>query len=107
VLQQRTLKSLTRAIGVGDDPELEMEQGPVDPGDVFLLCSDGLTGHVSDAEILAMLLRHPPREATGALIALALDRGGTDNVTVVVVGCRERPTQPAGRAPRRPVDVWE
>ena len=52
---------------------------------VVLLCTDGLTKHVSDAEIAAHMSRHASAEATcKALIDLALSRGGTDNVTVVM-----------------------
>ena len=43
---------ITRAIGVAEDLELEIVTGPVEPGDVFVLCSDGLTKHVRDDEIL-------------------------------------------------------
>ena len=45
---------ITRAIGIYDDPELEMTNGALEPGDVFVLCSDGLTNHVDDREILAL-----------------------------------------------------
>jgi serine/threonine protein phosphatase PrpC len=99
---------LTRAIGAAPEPELEMEQGPVQTGDVFVLCSDGLTNHVADGEIHRLAAGAPPQEAVKALIALALERGGTDNVTVVVVACRERPATAAGAtAAHRPSDVWE
>ena len=52
---------------------------------VVLLCTDGLTKHVTDAEIAAHMSRHAPTETTcKALVDLALSRGGTDNVTVVM-----------------------
>lgn len=64
--------------------------------DRHLLCSDGLTKHVTDDEIKAALLRDESSETTvRALINLALDRGGTDNVTVVV--CRIATKGPGGR----------
>ena len=54
-------------------------------GDRLLLCTDGLTDLVPDAEIAAVLGAHPePDDACQALIDLALERGGTDNVTAVV-----------------------
>jgi protein phosphatase len=54
-------------------------------GGVVLLCTDGLTKHVSDAEIASHMSRHAPSEKTcQALIDLALSRGGSDNVTVVM-----------------------
>jgi protein phosphatase len=54
------------------------------PGDRILLASDGLTDLVSDDELAAALLRNPDDTAGEVLLALALDRGGRDNVTVVI-----------------------
>lgn len=76
---------ITRAIGADDSPELEMLHGTLEPGDAFVLCSDGLTNHVSDQEILAAVLRSPPQAACDDLIGLTLSREASDNVTVVVV----------------------
>lgn len=76
---------ITRAIGVGDDPELEMERGDLQNNDVFVLCSDGLTNHVEDHEILAAAAAPQPDFAARALVDLTLSRGATDNVTVVIV----------------------
>ena len=81
---------ITRAIGVADDPELEIVEGKVSPGDVFVLCSDGLTNHVSDDEIGELAGGEDVREASEALIALTLDRGAKDNVTAIVVRCAMR-----------------
>ncbi len=67
---------ITRAVGATDVLELESVHGAVRPGDRFLLCSDGLTGPVRDAE-LADFLRRPPLEASlDRMIAAALSRGG-------------------------------
>ena len=79
---------ITRAIGIGTEPELDVHYGQFAPEDVFVLCSDGLTGHVADDEIHRSVTAHLPQQACDALVALALDRGGTDNVTVLVVRCR-------------------
>jgi protein phosphatase len=76
---------ITRAIGVNDDPELDLEHGLLQPGDTFVICSDGLTGHVEDHEILDRVSKLDPQGACDALIGLTLERGATDNVTVVVV----------------------
>jgi protein phosphatase len=76
---------ITRAIGVHDEPELEMTNGSLLPGDAFVLCSDGLTAHVEDHEILACVADGEPQSACDRLVALTLDRGAVDNVTVVVV----------------------
>jgi protein phosphatase len=76
---------ITRAIGVREAPELEMTSGELRPDDAFIICSDGLTGHVEDAEILDHVSRSYSQQACDELIALTLTRGATDNVTVVVV----------------------
>jgi serine/threonine protein phosphatase PrpC len=76
---------ITRAIGVHDRPELEIDHGELESGDVFVLCSDGLTGHVRDDEILRATLSTSAQDACDTLLALTLERGASDNVTVVVV----------------------
>lgn len=76
---------VTRAIGVSPHAELEMARGTLYEGDVFLLCTDGLTNHVSDDELLLNALRHSSQLTCRALVDLALQRGGTDNLTVIVV----------------------
>lgn len=76
---------LTRALGVGPDVPVDAVRRPVAPGDVLLLCSDGLFTHVSDHEIGARLLSGGTPQATAdELLELALARGGQDNVSVVV-----------------------
>ncbi len=97
---------ITRAIGVHDDPELEIAYGTLEPGDVFVICSDGLTGHVEDHEILGIVSDCPPQRACDRLVELTLDRGAADNVTVVVV--RYDFDAPAV-APASPTsaDIWE
>lgn len=79
---------ITRAVGIGDEPELDMQYGQFAPDDRFVLCSDGLTTHVKDDEIQRNVAARLPQQACEALVALALERGGTDNVTVLVVRCR-------------------
>ena len=57
-------------------------------GDIFVLCSDGLTGHVRDEEIAAEVSRDSDLDAAcGRLVDLANSRGGEDNITVVLVRC--------------------
>ena len=78
---------ITRAVGVSDRLALDMQQGPLHVDDVFLLCSDGLTGALDDRAI-AKILDQPSLEAAAdALIARTLDQGARDNVTVVVMRC--------------------
>ncbi|MBO0904361.1 serine/threonine-protein phosphatase [Jiella sp. MQZ13P-4] len=82
---------ITRAVGVSAAFAVERTSDVVRPGDVFLLCSDGLTNHVGDAEIAAILARPGAREAAEALVAAALSRGGSDNVTALVLRCLPPP----------------
>jgi protein phosphatase len=97
---------ITRAIGVHDNPELEIKGGTLEPGDVFVICSDGLTAHVEDDEILALASAHRPQRACDLLIALTLERGAVDNVTVVAV--RFDPAAPAAVPPASAAgDIWE
>ncbi len=77
---------ITNALG-GRDPgvRVELHKIRLEPGDVLLLCSDGLTEMVPDAEIAAVLHGEPgPWEACETLVARANERGGKDNITVVV-----------------------
>jgi protein phosphatase len=76
---------ITRALGAADT--LEIDRGTVEvlDGDVFLLCSDGLSNEVSELDIEDALLPGNCRQASQALLDLALERGGRDNITVVAV----------------------
>ena len=88
---------ITRAIGIYEDPELEMEHGALEPGDVFVICSDGLFAHVREQEILGYVARSSSQEACDAMVALTLERGAVDNVTVIVV--RYLPADVSAAAP--------
>lgn len=79
---------ITHAIGVHEVPELDLDNGQLENGDVFVLCSDGLTEHVEDGEILRVVNAEAPQAACDALLALTLERGARDNVTVLVVRYR-------------------
>lgn len=83
---------ITRSLGPMPEVSVDVEgPHPISPGDVYLLCSDGLTGHVNDAEI-GMIARHlPPADACRLLVHLANLRGGSDNITVVIVRIGEIP----------------
>lgn len=86
---------ITRAIGIFEDPELEERAGEILPADTFLLCSDGLTGHLTDDEICSRAASLRPQEACNALIEATLERGASDNVTVIIVRCHaSEPTIP-------------
>jgi PPM family protein phosphatase len=77
---------ITRSLGPEVDIEVDIE-GPlaVQLGDVFLLCSDGLSGPVDDHEIGAFAGNFHPRDACRYLVSLANLRGGLDNITVQIV----------------------
>jgi PPM family protein phosphatase len=77
---------ITRSLGPSPNVLVDIE-GPfaLKQGDRFLLCSDGLTGHVEDSEIGPLLAALPPDLATRILVDLANLRGGADNITVLVV----------------------
>ncbi len=77
---------VTRAVGVEAEVEVDLLEIVPSPGHRYLLCSDGLTGEVPD-EVIASYLRRlaDPEEAARALVAAALESGGRDNITVVVV----------------------
>ncbi|SMF70707.1 PP2C family protein-serine/threonine phosphatase [Allosphingosinicella indica] len=80
---------LTRAVGVRPEIEVDRAIGEVEPGDTYLLCSDGLHGYVDEAEILRLLGRGSPGEASEQLVVRTLERGAPDNVTVVTVSVSE------------------
>jgi PPM family protein phosphatase len=76
---------ITRAVGTEPDVDVDVETTPFEPGDLYLLCSDGLTDMVSDREILALLEGSARLEdAARALVDAANRGGGEDNVTVVL-----------------------
>lgn len=76
---------ITHAVGVSDELEIDFQQGELMAGDVFVLGTDGLTAHVSDAEIEVAVRSATPRAACQTLLDMVLARGGTDNVTIVLV----------------------
>lgn len=76
---------VTQTLGLGE-PEPSAVEVALKPGDVIVLCSDGLNDELTDQEIAAVLRQHEtPEETTRKLIQRALDSGGRDNVSVVVV----------------------
>ena len=84
---------LTHALGMPDRGEqAEVQRLQLADGDRLLLCTDGLTDMVHDEAIADELRRHASSAAAcQALVDLALERGGRDNVTVIVAGYRIPP----------------
>jgi len=77
---------ITRSLGPFAECKVDLEGPfPVQVGDTFLLCSDGLTAVIEDSEIGSLLGNMPPKEAAKVMVDLANLRGGPDNITVVIV----------------------
>jgi protein phosphatase len=97
--------TLLRALGTEDEVKVDVARVDARPGDRFVLCSDGLSGVVSDEEIARLLSGNALPGAVEGLVALANERGGPDNVTVsaaLLPGAQEGPGRRAApRAGRR------
>lgn len=96
---------ITRALGADEDVDVDTAVLPIEAGDRLLLCSDGLSDMVSEARISEIVREYPddPERASRSLLSAALDAGGNDNITVVIVDVRERsapPERPAGEERR-------
>jgi serine/threonine protein phosphatase PrpC len=75
---------ITRALGQKPTVVVDYFVHTWQAGDVLILCTDGLTGQMSDAEIAAVVSRGTPDEAAARLVELANERGGPDNISVIV-----------------------
>jgi serine/threonine protein phosphatase PrpC len=94
---------LSQSLGVAQ-PEPSLATVRLQHGDRLLLCTDGLTGELEDAAILETLQSHPlPEEAVAALIATALEHGGEDNISVIVMNFGRRWRLPSELTPKT---VW-
>lgn len=83
--------ALLRALGYGETAEYQVHVEPAGARDVAVVCSDGLTTHVEDAEILRVV--HESRtlkEAAATLVRLANEAGGSDNISVILCRCLGR-----------------
>jgi len=82
---------ITRALGADDEVDVDTAVLPVEAGDRILLCSDGLSDMVPEARISEILAESPedPETPVRRLLSAALDAGGADNVTAVVVDLKE------------------
>ena len=77
---------VTRALSGGEDPEVDVKQVALQPGDRLLLCSDGLSSVVTDERIEEIMRAQPvPTEACQALVDEANGAGGPDNVTTLIL----------------------
>lgn len=81
---------ITRALGTGRRVDIDLIQLEVRPGDVFLLCTDGLSNHVEEREMLAVTQSDRSWEdKLNELVRIALDNGGPDNITAMYVAFEE------------------
>ena len=77
---------ITRALGVSANIVPEYNRCEIEEGDILLLCTDGLTNMVSDDDIAQVLREVPFFDATSILVDRALQAGGQDNITVLLMG---------------------
>jgi serine/threonine protein phosphatase PrpC len=84
---------ITRALGADEEVDVDTAILPIEAGDRILLCSDGLSDMVSETGISEILADSPddPERAARVLLSAALDAGGNDNITIVVVDVKEQP----------------
>ncbi len=83
---------ITRSVGFEQQVQVDLMGVELEPGDALLICCDGLSNLVEDAEMLHAVGEHGLDEAPPRLIALANERGGDDNITVVLIRVDEPPT---------------
>jgi len=77
---------VSRALGTSVQVQVDIARHAPQAGDIFLLCSDGLSNKVTSAEMNTLLATADDLEKTaGALVARAKDNGGEDNITVILV----------------------
>ena len=81
---------LTRALGTSPEVEVDVLRMDRRPEDVYLLCSDGLSNFVSEREMRDLVMTAPTgRAGVNSLVELALEHGGADNITAMLVTCEE------------------
>jgi PPM family protein phosphatase len=84
---------ITRSLGTNPNVDVDVQELEIEAGDRFLLCTDGVCGDLSDGDIADALVVGSPSEASWRLVDVALEKGGPDNATAVVVaiqGIEER-----------------
>jgi protein phosphatase len=81
---------ITRALGMQDHVSVDLQSDESVPGDVYVLCSDGLSGMIEDGEILQVVsMTSDLEEACRRLVRIANEHGGEDNITAVLVRIEE------------------
>ena len=90
-LQSNSRNLITRALGIGDVVDIDVSQDTIQVGDIYLYCSDGLTDLVTDQEISAILVdtKGHAEVAAQQLVDLANEKGGKDNISVILASLNE------------------
>jgi serine/threonine protein phosphatase PrpC len=87
---------ITRSLGTQPDVDVDVFREPLSPGDCLVLCSDGLSGLVSDEELKRIVEQSVPQESVYHLVERANENGGPDNITAIVVQVQEVGAEPPG-----------
>ncbi|MBU3948835.1 MAG: protein phosphatase 2C domain-containing protein [Proteobacteria bacterium] len=90
MLEHHFKHMLTQAVGIEETVKPDICETPIYKGDVLVLSSDGLSDYVSPEEILDTVRREHPQKACRALVDLANERGGNDNITVIVLKVKDK-----------------
>lgn len=96
MLGERFRHMLTRAVGINEFVQPDVFEIQVFGGDILTICSDGLTDKVSADEILDVVQKERPEKACHLLAGMANERGGDDNITVIVLRVRSIKQSPSG-----------
>jgi len=98
---------ITRSLGPNPQVQIDLEgPHPIQIGDTYLVCCDGLSGQMKDEEMGQVLMTLPPSEAVRALVDVANLRGGPDNITVIVVRVKG-PQKAKGGGAKTPAATYE
>jgi serine/threonine protein phosphatase PrpC/uncharacterized protein (UPF0333 family) len=87
---------ITRCLGTQTDVDIDVFTEPLEEGDTLVLCSDGLSGLISDDEIRSIVGQSAPQESVYHLVEKANENGGPDNITAIVVTVLEVGVEPPG-----------
>ena len=81
---------ITRALGIAEDVKVDINEQEIEKGDIYLLCSDGLSDMIVDEKIFSTLVKSHQdlKKASENLVSLAKENGGHDNVSVILVECK-------------------
>ena len=92
---------ITRALGIAPEVEVDVNTDELEDEDIYILCSDGLSDMVNDADIVKIVTEHRPNleKAAEALVNEANNNGGSDNISVILVAMHESFSDDRGLPP--------